>query len=44
MEQSSNRYADCAITAPDYYFKIIREENTVLYVTAYPDSKDDCKS
>ena len=31
------------VTASDYHCKVIKKENTVLYVTAYPEYKEDAE-
>mgnify|MGYP000190518670 CR=1 FL=1 len=31
------------LTASDYHCKVIKKENTVLYVTAYPEYKEDAE-
>ena len=40
-EDSSGK--DFDMTAPDYYFRVIKKENTVLYVTAYREYENDVK-
>lgn len=36
--------ADFSLSASDYYVRVIRVDNAVLFVTAYPEFKDECKS
>lgn len=43
-EKSFPSSADFSLTASDYYLRVIRVDNAVLYVTSYVDYKDDCKN
>lgn len=42
-EKSFPSSADYSVTASDYYVRVIRVDNAVLYVTSYLDNKDECK-
>ncbi len=42
-EKVLSNTADYSLSASDYYIRVIRVDNTVLYVTAYPDYQDECK-
>ena len=42
-EEKSNTQSVYDVTASDYYCKVIRKENTVLYVTAYSEYKENAE-
>ena len=42
-EEESNTQSVYDVTASDYYCKVIRKENTVLYVTAYSEYKENAE-
>lgn len=42
-EEESNTQSVYNVTASDYYCKVIRKENTVLYVTAYSEYKENAE-
>ena len=43
LEDENNSVADYSISASDYYCKVLKKENTVLYVTAYHDYELEAK-
>ena len=43
LEDENNSVADYSISASDYYFEVLKKENTVLYVTAYHDYELEAK-
>lgn len=42
-ENENNTQSVYDVTASDYHCKVIKKENTVLYVTAYPEYKEDAE-
>lgn len=42
-EKENNTQSVYDVTASDYYCKVIKKENTVLYVTAYPEYKENAE-
>lgn len=42
-EVKHGKKGDFSMSASDYYVRVIRHANAVLYVTAYPDAKAECK-
>lgn len=43
LGRSNDNYADYSLSASDYYSRIIRIENTVLYVTAHAEYLEEAK-
>ena len=43
MKNENNTQSVYDVTASDYHCKVIKKENTVLYVTAYPEYKEDAE-
>lgn len=43
-DNSKNLQSDFSVQAEDYYVRVIKNDNTVLYVTAYIDSVEECKT
>lgn len=44
LEEEKHNISDYSVSASDYYCRVLKKENTVLYVTAYHDSEDEAKS
>ncbi len=42
-EQTSGNRKDFYADASDYYCEVIQKDNGVLYITAYPDAKEEAK-
>ena len=42
-EEDKKKYTDYQVSAEDYYCEVIKQENTVLYVTAYHDYESEAK-
>ncbi len=42
-EVKSGEKGDFAMSSSEYYVRVIRHANAVLYITAYPDAKAECK-
>ena len=44
LEKEKQNISDYSVSASDYYCRVLKKENTVLYVTAYHDYEDEAKS
>ena len=44
LEKEKQNISDYSVSASDYYCRVLKKENTVLYVTAYHDYEDKAKS